>query len=40
MHGAPLNRLTPPEEIAGALLLVMRRGSLPAAEEVTGNTYR
>jgi hypothetical protein len=30
---------TPPEEIAKALLLVMRRGSRRAAEEITGHTY-
>jgi transposase-like protein len=39
-HGTPLYRLrTPPEEIARALLVVMRRGSLRAAEEVTGHKY-
>jgi hypothetical protein len=39
-HGTPLYRLkTPPEEIGRALLLVMRRGSLRAAEEVTGHKY-
>jgi transposase-like protein len=39
-EGTPLYRLrTPPEEIAKALLLVMRRGSLRAAEEVTGYNY-
>jgi transposase-like protein len=39
-HGTPLYRLrTPPEEIARALLLVMRRGSLRAAEEVSGHNY-
>ena len=38
--GTPLYRLrTPPEEIARALLLVLRRGSLRAAEEVTGHNY-
>src|ERR1044071_5879644 len=37
-HGTPLYRLkTPPEEIARSLLL--RRGSLRAAEEVTGHKY-
>jgi transposase-like protein len=39
-HGTPLYRLkTPAEEIARALLVVMRRGSLRAAEEVTGHKY-
>ena len=39
-HGTPLYRLkTPAGEIARALLLVMRRGSLRAAEEVTGHKY-
>ncbi len=39
-EGTPLYRLrTPPEEIARALLIVMRRGSLRAAEEVTGHNY-
>ncbi|HEY7834322.1 MAG TPA: hypothetical protein VIG30_12175 [Ktedonobacterales bacterium] len=39
-QGTPLYRLrTSPEEIAHALLLVMRRGSLRAAEEVTGHNY-
>jgi transposase-like protein len=39
-HGTPLYRLhTPPEEIARALLIAMRRGSLRAAEEVTGHKY-
>ena len=39
-HGTPRYRLrTPPEEIARALLMVMRRGSLRAAEEVTGHNY-
>jgi transposase-like protein len=39
-HGTPLDRLrTPPAEIGRALLLVMRRGSLRAAEEVTGHKY-
>jgi hypothetical protein len=39
-HGTPLYRLrTPPGEIGRALLLVMRRGSLRAAEEVTGHKY-
>ena len=30
---------TPPEEVARALLVVLRRGSLLAAEEVTGHKY-
>jgi transposase-like protein len=39
-HGTPLYRLkTSAEEIARALLVVMRRGSLRAAEEVTGHKY-
>ncbi len=39
-HGTPLYRLrTPPQQIAQALLIVMRRGSLRAAEEVTGQKY-
>lgn len=39
-QGTPLYRLrTPVEEIAQALLIVMRRGSLRAAEEVTGHKY-
>ena len=39
-EGTPLYRLrTPPAEIARALLVVMRRGSLRAAEEVTGHKY-
>jgi transposase-like protein len=39
-HGTPLYRLkTPVAEIGRALLLVMRRGSLRAAEEVTGHKY-
>ena len=39
-HGTPLYRLrTPPAEIGRALLLVMRRGSLRAAEDVTGHKY-
>jgi transposase-like protein len=38
--GTPLyRRRTPPEEIANALLIVMRRGGLRAAEEVTGHNY-
>jgi transposase-like protein len=39
-EGTPLYGLrTPVEEIAQALLIVMRRGSLRAAEEVTGHKY-
>jgi transposase-like protein len=39
-HGTPRYRLrTPPEEIGQALLVVMRRGSLRAAEEITGHKY-
>ena len=39
-HGTPLYRLrTPPAEIGRALLMVLRRGSLRAAEEVTGHKY-
>jgi len=30
---------TPAHEVAQALLVVMRRGSLRAAEEITGHTY-
>ena len=30
---------TPPTEVARALLVVMRRGSLSAAEEITGHKY-
>jgi transposase-like protein len=38
--GTPLSRLRPPvAEIARALLVVMRRGSLRAAEELTGHKY-
>ncbi len=29
----------PPAEVARALLIVMRRGSLSAAEEITGHKY-
>ncbi len=37
-HGTPLYRLRPPpEEIARALLVALRRGSLRAAEEITGH---
>jgi transposase-like protein len=39
-QGTPLYRLrTPVQEIAQALLLVLRRGSLRAAEELTGHKY-
>ncbi len=39
-QGPPVYRLrTPPEEIARALLVALRRGSLRAAEEVTGHKY-
>ena len=39
-HGTPLYRLrTSATEIGRALLVVMRRGSLRAAEEVTGHKY-
>lgn len=39
-HGTPLYRLrTPAREIAQALLIVMRHGSLRAAEEITGHKY-
>src|SRR5713226_10683674 len=39
-QGTPLYRLrTPVAEIAQALLIVMRRGSLRAAEELTGHKY-
>lgn len=38
--GTPLHHLrTPVGEIARALLVVMRRGSLRAAEEITGHKY-
>ena len=30
---------TPPAEVAGALLVVLRRGSLLAAEDLTGHKY-
>ena len=37
-YGTPLYRLrTPVEEITRTLLIVMRRGSLSAAEEITGH---
>jgi transposase-like protein len=39
-QGTPMYRLKPPAtEVAQALLIVMRPGSLRAAEEVTGHTY-
>jgi transposase-like protein len=39
-HGTPRYRLkTPPAEIGRALLVVARRGSLRAAEAVTGHEY-
>ena len=39
-QGTPLYRLrTPPAEIARALLVALRRGSLRAAEEITGHKY-
>ncbi len=39
-YGTPLYRLrTDPQEVARALLIVMRRGSLSAAEEITGHRY-
>ena len=38
--GTPMYRLhTPAAEVAQALLVVMRRGSLRAAEEITGHKY-
>jgi transposase-like protein len=38
--GTPLYRLhTPAVEVAHTLLIVMRRGSLSAAEELTGHKY-
>ena len=38
--GTPMYRLhTPAAEVAQALLIVMRRGSLQAAEEITGHKY-
>lgn len=38
--GTPLYRLhTPAAEVARGLLVVMRRGSLSAAEEITGHKY-
>ena len=39
-HGTPMYRLhTSPEEVGRSLLIVMRRGSLRAAEEITGHNY-
>lgn len=39
-EGTPMSRLhTPAVEVAQALLIVMRRGSLRAAEEITGHKY-
>jgi transposase-like protein len=39
-YGTPMYRLrTPPEEVGRVLLVVMRRGSLRAAEEITGHKY-
>src|SRR5712692_8350025 len=39
-QGTPMYRLkTPAAEVAQALLVVMRRGSLRAAEEITGHKY-
>ena len=39
-EGTPMYRLkTPASEVAQALLIVMRRGSLRAAEEITGHKY-
>ena len=39
-RGTPLYRLhTPATEVARSLLVVMRRGSLSAAEELTGHQY-
>ncbi|HEY6411312.1 MAG TPA: hypothetical protein VIY29_27955 [Ktedonobacteraceae bacterium] len=39
-EGTPMYRLhTPAAEVAQALLVVMRRGSLRAAEEITGHKY-
>lgn len=38
--GTPMHRLhTPAAEVASSLLVVMRRGSLSAAEEITGHKY-
>src|SRR5437588_8825634 len=39
-QGTPMYRLkTPAAEVAQALLIVMRRGSLRAAQEITGHKY-
>src|SRR6266702_7672789 len=39
-QGTPMYDLkTPAAKVAQALLVVMRRGSLRAAEEITGHTY-
>jgi len=39
-QGTPMYNLkTPASEVARALLVVMRRGSLRAAEEITGHKY-
>lgn len=39
-HNTPMYRLhSPPEEVGRSLLIVMRRGSLRAAEEITGHNY-
>ena len=39
-HHTPMYRLhTPPEEVGRSLVVVMRRGSLRAAEEITGHKY-
>jgi transposase-like protein len=39
-HGTPMYGLkTPAAEVAHALLIVMRRGSLRGAEEITGHKY-
>lgn len=38
--GTAMYRLrTPPDEVARTLLIVMRRGSLSASEEITGHKY-
>jgi transposase-like protein len=39
-HNTPMYRLhTSPEEVGRSLLIVMHRGSLRAAEEITGHKY-
>jgi transposase-like protein len=39
-HNTPMYRLhTSPEEVGRSLLIVMRRGSLRAAQEITGHKY-